>query len=97
MEVSQPTIGVTMHKTRQQAERQPSDRSNWQHRVDAVLGALAELEVFKAGEESRTLHAHGCTFLAGACSCPGGPEIMYADWDERVPSQRRYQAAPWTW
>jgi len=23
----------------------------------------------------------------GRCACPGGPELVFADWDERVPAR----------
>jgi sugar lactone lactonase YvrE len=55
------------------------------HTPEIVMAALHDLGVFKPGEEARTLHAHGCRFREGACTCPGGPELLFADWDERTP------------
>jgi hypothetical protein len=52
-----------------------------------VLAALAELGVFKPGEEARLQHAHGCRYRDRNCTCPGGPELAFADWDELVPSR----------
>ena len=52
-----------------------------------VMLALQDLGVLKPGEEGRTLHAYGCTYRTGPCTCPGGPELVFADWDERVPSR----------
>jgi len=60
--------------------------------VHDILAALAELDVLKPGEEARVLHAHGCRFRDDTCSCPGGPEVLFADWDERAPT--RYQSTP---
>jgi hypothetical protein len=57
-----------------------------------ILGALAELGVLKPGEEARTLHAHRCPFREAACTCPQGPELLFADWDECIPT--RYQPTP---
>lgn len=62
--------------------------------VSSVMTALTDLGVFKPGEEARTLHAHGCRYRAGACTCPDGPELLFADWDERVPGERHYQPTP---
>ena len=56
--------------------------------VADVLAALEDLGAFKAGEEARTLHARGCPGpRGGACDCPGGPELVYADWGELVPAR----------
>lgn len=65
-----------------------------QARIAAVMAGLTDLGMFKPGEEARTLHAHGCQYRAGTCTCPGGPELQFADWDERVPDERHYQPTP---
>ena len=57
-----------------------------------ILPALAELGLLKPGEEARILHAHGCRFREDTCTCPGGAELQFADWDERTPT--RYQSTP---
>jgi hypothetical protein len=57
-----------------------------------ILAAFAELGTLKPGEETRILHAHGCPFREDTCTCPGGAELLFADWDENTPT--RYQSTP---
>ena len=57
-----------------------------------ILAACVELGILKPGEEARVLHAHGCRFREDACTCPGGAELLFADWDEATPT--RYQSTP---
>lgn len=51
-----------------------------------VIAALADLDVFKPGETPRILHKWDCSFRTGTCTCPGGAELLFADWNEQIPS-----------
>ena len=58
----------------------------------AKIDALRALGVLKDGEKPVTLHCHRCAFprdYGAACTCPGGPEIIWPDHDELKP-QRFY-------
>lgn len=53
-----------------------------------MIDALRALGVLKKDEEARVLHQHGCAFpsdYSARCACRGGPEIVWADYDEARP------------
>lgn len=64
--------------------------------AEAVNAALVALDVVKPGEHIKILHAHSCAGRVregdAPCTCPGGPELIYADWDEVQP--RRHYHIP---
>lgn len=53
---------------------------------NTVVAALAELGVLKPDERQLIAHKWNCTYRKGACTCPGGPELVFADWNEQKPS-----------
>jgi len=58
-----------------------------------AIDALRDLGVLKSTEHPRVMHAYGCPFpkdYSARCGCPGGPEVMWPDWDERERPVRHY-------
>ncbi len=58
--------------------------------VLAVWAGLKSLGIVKAGESWRVWHKHDCPTGKpphdyAQCSCPGGPELGFADWNELQP------------
>lgn len=57
--------------------------------IAAVTAALRDLGLIKPGEQIVTAHQHGCPAgrppYPDECTCPGGAELVYADWDELQP------------
>ena len=51
-----------------------------------MLQALRSLGVLKPTEQTTAFHAHGCPAMTnGTCTCPGGPELIWCDYDEVKP------------
>ena len=51
-----------------------------------MLQALRSLGVLKANEQTSAMHDHGCAAMSnGACTCVGGPELIWCDFDEVKP------------
>lgn len=54
--------------------------------LDAIEVGLRELGMIKHGETISEIHMPACPTLRppypATCTCPGGPELVYADWNE---------------
>ncbi len=53
-----------------------------------IIAELRALGVLKSNEKPVVLHCYTCPFpqnYSAACQCPGGPEIVWPDWDELKP------------
>jgi hypothetical protein len=64
----------------------------WPHDVIAALRAQG---ILKDGERPAVLHCYRCPFpkdYGARCACPGGPEIVWPDYDELQP--RRFYVTP---
>jgi hypothetical protein len=73
------------------ADAPPPDLSSYAG-ITAVNEALFGLGVLKPGERINVLHAHACAAgrsQLAPCTCPGGAELIYADYDE-LSAQRHY-------
>jgi len=60
--------------------------------VAAVVAGLRDLGMLKVDEQPRLLHQYGCPASAppypdATCQCPGGPELLYPDFDEVTPTR----------
>jgi hypothetical protein len=69
----------------EKAQAQMRQWEEEQARIVATLESLHSLGVLKPGEQSRQIHMRECPFNEGGCSCPGGPELVFADWNEQIP------------
>jgi hypothetical protein len=58
------------------------------HAIHA-MACIRQLGVIKPGEKISPLHKWDCPYpknYAATCTCPGGPEIVFADWNELMPA-----------
>ncbi len=87
-------------------DAEPTNREPWepvtlppdahtQEGVDAIYDALRQLGMIKPGEGVMRMHKWNCPaahppHADAECTCPGGAELIFSDWDEQHPARHAF-------